>query len=200
MKHVCWFIVSSDITYDVVLGRLFCKDSKLTCFDDILTPWAATKQETIESDSESETAPSKSNSAAASAVQREDTSCPEFSDEEMAIKQAEFDEAMADCPASLFEQLGSKHPVTGRPIIRNPNAVGPSKVERKGVHVAAEHMTIMKNECAKIVAQQPLEQRCSIIRIMSTNAKSNESQKSAEEVEKIARVQQQLADDAAKFY
>jgi len=195
IKHTAWFLVSADIKFDAVLGRRFCKDTQLTCFDTVLTPW--TSPEADCSDDEPEI-PKKAMNMATSA--QESTEQPLFTDEEMKEKQREFDSAMEVVPAAMFEKFASKHPVTNRPIIRNPNLERPQLKEHKGAFVSSENLKIMEDECAKFVAKRTLEQRCKVVTTMTNNAKASDVQMSAEEVEKASKVRQQLADDAAKFY
>jgi hypothetical protein len=76
-----------------------------------------------------------------------DSDNPEFSDEEAAAKQVEFDAAVAKVPAELIFKYASKHPVTGRPILRNPNIAGPALVEHVSTHVSSDNLKIMKHSC-----------------------------------------------------
>jgi hypothetical protein len=196
VKHTAWFLVSSDVKFDAIVGRRFCKDSALTCFDTVLVPWA--KSNDVVSDEE-HSLPSKSLNSN-KVVHSNSTEQPIFSDEELKQKQAEFDESVKHVPAEMFEKYASKHPVTKRPIIRNPNIKAVEPVERMNTFVSRDNLKIMEHECASFVAKQTLKQRCKVVTAMSTKTTSSDVQKSAEEVEQAAKVMQQLADDAAKFY
>jgi hypothetical protein len=132
-KHKAWFIVSSDIAYDAVVGRLFCKENGLTRFDELLSPWVQPEHDEKSDNSDDEQNPDAKKTGK-DAANVESTEVPVFLDEEMLKKQKEFDAAMAVCPPEMFEKFASKHPVTGRAIIRNPNAAVPVEVEHRGLH------------------------------------------------------------------
>jgi hypothetical protein len=204
IKHEEWFVVSPDVKFDAVLGRKFCKEAGLTAFDTILSPWSRAVQidgnGTESEDDETKPEEKAPENKAGRNRHQLDSDNPEFSDEEAAAKQLEFDAAVAKVPAELIDKFATKHPVTGRPILRNPNIAGPALVEHVGTHVSRDNLKIMENECAKVVAINSMKQRCKIVRMMSVSASASESQKSAEEVEKEVKTRQQMADDAAKFY
>lgn len=197
IKYKAWFVVSADIKFDAVLGRLFCKENGFTTFDTLMVPWSISHAENSDASSSDE---AESKKEKASKQPRENTELPVFSDEELELKQKEFDAAMKTVPNEMFEKHATKHPVTKRPIRRNPNVKGPDSVVRSGTHVSHDNLKIMDRECAEIAAKQSMKQKCKIVSVMTSKAEASDVFKSAEEVEKAAKVRQHLADDAAKFY
>jgi len=200
VKHKEWFIVSNDINYDVVIGTKFCRENGYTSFHAKLTPW--NKRVVDGHDAFEETPrPSEPKSQPHGArATNEDTDVPMLTDAELAAKQSEFDAAMSHVPPSMFNEHCSKHPVTSRPIIRDPNASAPTPSVHKGAHASAENLRAMEEECKYIIANESHRRQCKIIRVMSENRKAQEAFMSADEVEASIKNEKQAAIDAEKFF
>ena len=199
IKHTDWFIVSKDIKYDVVMGTKFCRENKLTLFHSVLVPWTKAVANSTDAAANLDS-PSKSATSNTAPVERESTELPEFTEEELKEKQKEFDEDMKRVPVSMFIDHGSKHPVTHRPIIRNPNLIGPSKIEHNGSHASNENLSAMESECREVIARENHWRQCKTIKVMSDNRILKEKFMSAEEVAKEIEIETQMARDAEKFF
>jgi hypothetical protein len=200
IKHTEWFIVSEDLNYDAVIGTKFCRENGYTSFHAKLKPWS---RHVAERSAEEETAsPKKSEEEKAEARDAfiNATQQHELSDEEIKVKQAEFDVAMQHVPAEMFEKHGSIHPVTHRPLIRNPNVEGPKHVEHRGAHATMQNLNRMTQECKAILAQVNHQRHCKTVQVLSENRKAQERFWSADEVETALKAEKQAALDAEKNF
>lgn len=205
IKNVDWFIVSPDIKYDVVLGTKFCREQGYTSFHSTLMPW--NRREPGDGDEhvsldEPKQNPTRQDTKSAHSCSEDatDDDRPTFTDEEIKEKQKEFDESMAVVPPEMFERYGSKHPVTHRPIMRNPNIAPPTSTLHRGAHASVDNLKEKQEECNQILAEINFRHHCKTVKVISENLKAQESFASAEEAENAQKAERMAAADAENFF
>ncbi len=202
-KYEDWFIVSKDVKYDAVLGTKFSRQHGYTSFHSKLVPWSRempsdnnpkSEDENIEKEKIKRPSPSENSKRE---FKDDDV---ELTDEELKEKQNEFDAAMTDVPTDMFNKFGSKHPVHGRPIIRNPNLLPPETVVHRGAHASMDNLQKMEHECRDIIAKKQYHSLCKTVKILSENRKAQDNFMSAEEVENAIKTEKQAAEDVEIFF